>query len=58
MEENFFKISMTKVLDLLLSEERLKIRKYYLDTLGKATSDLMDSSVPTESETMKLFTVN
>ena len=58
MEENFFKISMTKVLDLLLSEERLKIRKYYLDTLGKATSDLMDSYVPTESETMKLFTVN
>jgi len=50
------KISFTKVIDLVLNEERMKIRKFYYDTLGKATADIMDSYVCTESEIMKLLT--
>jgi len=56
MEEEYMKISFTKVIDLVLNEERMKIRKFYYDTLGKATADIMDSYVCTESEIMKLLT--
>lgn len=55
MEEIEVKISLTKVLELALAEERNKIRKFYLDTLGKPTADIMDTYVPTESEILKLI---
>lgn len=56
MEEQYFKISYAKVMELVLQEEREKIRKFYLDLLGKATSDQMDNYVPQPSEILKLFT--
>jgi predicted protein tyrosine phosphatase len=56
MEEEYMKISFTKVIDLVLNEERVKIRKFYNDMLGKATADIMDSYVYTESEIIKLLT--
>jgi hypothetical protein len=56
MEEEYMKISFTKVIDLVLNEERVKIRKFYYDTLGKATADIMDSYTPTDSQIMTLLT--
>ena len=55
MEEPLYSIPASKVFELALNEERQKIRKHYLDTLGKATADIMDTYVVTESETLKLF---
>jgi len=55
MEENFFKISFDKVMEMILIEERQKIHKFILDTLGKATADIFDTYTPTESATLKLF---
>jgi len=55
MEEDYFKISFAKVMELVIKEERDKIRNYYLETLGKPTADYMDQYVPTESEILKLF---
>lgn len=55
MEEKYMQISFEKVMELILNEERAKIRKFYMDTLGKPTADMMDSYKPTDSETMKLF---
>ena len=55
MEELMYTIPVSKVLELTLNEERQKIRRHFLDTLGKATADVMDSYVVTESETLKSF---
>lgn len=55
MEEIEVKISLSKILELALVEERNKIRKFYLDTLGKPTADIMDTYVATESEILKLI---
>ena len=55
MEEEYMKISFNKVIELILQEERQKIRTFYLNKLGKQTADMMDSYTPTESETLKLF---
>jgi len=54
-EEQYYKISVPKVVELVLQEERDKIRKFYMDKLGKATADQMDSYLPTESNILKLF---
>ena len=56
MEESYFKISFAKVLELVLNEERQKIKSFYMGVLGKPTADQMDSYVPTDSEILKLFT--
>ena len=55
MEENFFKISFDKVMEMILIEERQKIHKFILDTLGKATADIFETYKATPSETLKLF---
>jgi hypothetical protein len=55
MEEEYMKISFSKVVEMVRREERESIRKFYLDKLGKATSDQLDSYIPAESEIMKLF---
>jgi len=55
MEEDYFRISFAKVMELVIKEERDKIRNYYLEALGKPTADCMDQYVPTESEILKLF---
>lgn len=55
MEDKVFELSFNKVLDLLLKEERANIRKFYLDTLGKPTADMMDTYEPTESEILKIL---
>jgi len=56
MEDEYLKIPMTKVIDMILSEERAKIRRFYKDKLGDSTADLMDVYPVTESEILKLFT--
>jgi len=43
-------------MEMVLQEERMKIKKFYSDTLGKATADYMDTYVPTESEVLAMFT--
>lgn len=55
MEDEYMKISFSKVVEMVRREEREAIRKFYLDKLGKATSDLLDSYIPTDSEIMKLL---
>ena len=56
MEEQMLQISFAKVMELVLQEERQKIRNHFLKILGAATADQMDSYVPTDSEVLKLFT--
>jgi len=51
----YVKVSFDKILELALQEERMKIKKHYLDVLGKPTADIMDTYVCTESEVMKLI---
>lgn len=55
MEELMYNIPASKVMDLVLNEERQKIRNFLLATYGKTTADCMDTYVPTESEIMRLF---
>ena len=56
MEDEYLKIPMTKVIDMILAEERAKIRRFYKDKVGDSTADLMDVYPVTESEILKLFT--
>ena len=56
MEDKYFEISFSKVMELVLNEERQKIRNHFMKILGSATAEQMDSYVPTESEVLKLFT--
>lgn len=55
MEEPMYSISVSKVLELVLNEERQKIRKFLHDTYGKVTGDCMDTYVPTPSTILELF---
>jgi len=55
MEEPMFSIPVSKVIELVLIDERSKIKKFLLDTYGKTTADTMDTYVPMESEIFKLF---
>jgi len=50
-----YSIPVSKVLQLVLNEERQKIRKFLLDTYGKVTADCMDMYVPTTSGILELF---
>ena len=56
MEDQFFTISFSKVMELVLQEERQKIRNHFLKVLGEATASQMNDYEPTESEVLKLFT--
>ena len=56
MEDEYLKISLNKVIEMILSEERQKIRRFYKDKVGDSTADLMDVYPVTESEILKLFT--
>lgn len=51
----YIKIPLIKVIDLILAEERAKIRKHYNDVLGKATADHMDSYLIVDCELMKII---
>jgi len=53
--EPMYSIPVSKVLQLVLNEERQKIRKFLLDTYGKVTADCMDMYVPTTSGILELF---
>jgi len=55
MEEQFFQISFIKVMELVLNEERQKIRKFIKEKLGDTTADFMDVYPITESEVLKLL---
>lgn len=54
-DTEYIKIPLTKVIDLILTEERHKIRKHYNDTLGKATADHMDSYIIVDCELLKII---
>lgn len=55
MEDGYVKICIYDFIDLILKEERSKVREFYMGTLGKATADVMDSYTPVESSMMKLI---
>ena len=55
MEDEYLKISLNKVIEMILTEERQKIRRFYKDKLGDATADMMDGYLITESEILNLF---
>jgi septum formation topological specificity factor MinE len=55
MTEDYVKIPLVKVIELILMEERNKIRKHYLETLGKPTSDVMDTYVIEDCEILKIL---
>lgn len=54
-KEPVMHVPVAKVIELVLQEERAKIRAHYTNTLGKSYGDNMDTYVPTESEIFKLF---
>lgn len=56
VKEPMYSIPVSKVMELVLIEERQKIRNHFLKVLGAATADQMDSYEVTESEVLKLFT--
>ena len=56
MEDITLHISLTKVIEMVLQEERMKIKKFYATQLGQPTADYMDQYVPTESEVLAMFT--
>ena len=55
MEEPMYSIPASKVMELVLIEERQKIRNHFTKVLGEATASQMDSYIPSESEVLKLF---
>lgn len=55
MDEITVNISLDKLIQLALIEERQRIRKFYLDSLGKPTADIMDSYTPEESNILKII---
>lgn len=55
MEDHYIKLCLLDVINLILDEERQKIRKFYSDTLGKSTADAMDSYTPEDSALMKII---
>lgn len=54
-KEHMMHVPVSKIIELVLQEERAKIKAYYTTTLGKSYGDTMDTYVPTESEIFKLF---
>lgn len=57
MDEVMFKVPLKKVLDLILSEERAKIKNFYASAVGQSAADMLNNYVPTESEVLKMFTI-
>jgi len=55
MEEPMYSIPVSKVIELVLLEERQNIRKYFVKILGEATAAQLDTYVPVESELLKIF---
>jgi len=55
MEEPMYSIPVSKVIELVLLEERQNIRKYFVKILGEATAAQLDAYVPVESELLKIF---
>ena len=55
MEMEYVKIPLIKIIELVIVEERHKIRKHYLDSLGKPTADVMDSYIIEDCEILKSF---
>lgn len=56
MEDITLHISLAKVIDMVLQEERMKIKHFYAKTLGQPTADYMDTYTHTDSEVLKMFT--
>ena len=44
-------------MDLVLMEERARIKAFYATTLNQATADLLDTYTPAESEVLKMFVI-
>ena len=55
MEEMFVQISVSKIMDMALHERDEQIRKYYMDTLGKPTADLMDTFIAPPSHILSFL---
>lgn len=55
MEEMFVQISVSKIIDMALTERTEQIRKFYMDNLGKPTSDLLDTFVAPPSKILSFI---
>lgn len=49
MEDITIKISLSKLIDLVVEEQRLGIKKYLISTLGQSAGDMLDKYQSTES---------
>jgi len=56
-KEPVYSIPVSKVMEIVLNEERQKIRKYLYDVYGEVTAKCLDTYPITESEILKLFKV-
>jgi len=54
-QEPVYSIPVSKVMEIVLTEERTKIRKYLYDSYGETTAKCLDTYPITESEILKLF---
>lgn len=54
-EEAYVKIPLSKFIELILAEEREKIREHYHATLGKSAADHMDTYVVVDCELFKII---
>jgi len=55
MVDGYVKICVIDLVELILKEERQKIKKFYLESSGKSAADLMDSYVAEDSEIIKIL---
>ena len=49
MEEIVLKLSLSKVIELILNEQRADIKKFYTNTVGQSAGDILDTYVPSDS---------
>lgn len=55
IQEPVYSIPVSKVMELVLNDERMKIRKYLYDSFGEVTAKCLDTYPITDSEILKLF---
>jgi len=48
MEEIVIKLSLSKVIDLILAEQRADIKKYYTTAISPDAGNILDAYVPSE----------
>ena len=55
MNEITLKLSISKIVDIALAEQKAGIKKHLMATVGQPGSDLIDSYVPAESGILQML---